>query len=113
MLDIVRDSTIGQILNRVSHGRILPYADQRPDYVIPARYLPGFVPSKLNSITEEAFPRTETGATLVGAAQEKKVEDDSTLENGTPSTGAATAASPATPEYPFLVTWEENDQDNP
>lgn len=39
MKDILRDSTIGQLLNWVSKGRILPYSDQRKDYVVPPRYL--------------------------------------------------------------------------
>jgi DHA1 family multidrug resistance protein-like MFS transporter len=42
MIDLIRDSTVGQIINTLSAGRLLPYADQRPDYVVPARYnLPG------------------------------------------------------------------------
>ncbi|BGP38653.1 hypothetical protein JCM10450v2_002603 [Rhodotorula kratochvilovae] len=36
--DLVRDSTFGQLVNYLSNGRLLPYADQRPDYVVPARY---------------------------------------------------------------------------
>ena len=38
-LDIVRDSTLGQIVNRLSGGSLLPYPDQRADYVVPRRYL--------------------------------------------------------------------------
>ncbi|KAJ7785821.1 putative caffeine resistance protein [Mycena metata] len=37
--DLVRDSTVGQILNYLSSGRILPYPEQRPGYVVPRRYL--------------------------------------------------------------------------
>lgn len=39
MWDIIRESTVGEILNRVSGGRILPYPDQRSDFVIPEKYL--------------------------------------------------------------------------
>ena len=35
--DIVRDSTFGQIVSYLSKGRYFPYADQRPDYVVPSR----------------------------------------------------------------------------
>lgn len=38
MKDIIRDSVIGQLLNGLSGGLILPYADQRKDYVVPERY---------------------------------------------------------------------------
>lgn len=38
MLDIVRESTLGQALN--TFFGILPYEDQRPEYVVPSRYLP-------------------------------------------------------------------------
>lgn len=37
--DIIRDSTLGQIINKVSGGRLLPYADERGDYTVPNRYL--------------------------------------------------------------------------
>src|SRR5262245_44956045 len=56
MIDIIRDSTVGQIVNKLSSGRFLPYADQRPDYVVPERYrLNG--PSLTNTITEDTTPR--------------------------------------------------------
>ncbi|KAF7349203.1 MFS general substrate transporter [Mycena sanguinolenta] len=37
--DLIRDSTIGQIVNYVSGGRLLPYPEQRPGYVLPRRFL--------------------------------------------------------------------------
>jgi len=39
MKDIIRDSTIGQIINIVSGGRYLPYSDQRSDYSIPSHFI--------------------------------------------------------------------------
>jgi DHA1 family multidrug resistance protein-like MFS transporter len=39
MFDILRESSVGEVLNLVSGGRILPYPDQRSDFVIPERYL--------------------------------------------------------------------------
>ncbi|KDE03972.1 hypothetical protein MVLG_05541 [Microbotryum lychnidis-dioicae p1A1 Lamole] len=36
--DIIRDSTIGQLFNRLTRGHFLPFADQRPHYVLPERY---------------------------------------------------------------------------
>lgn len=38
MIDIIRDSTIGQVINSLSLGRLLPYADQKSDYVLPEKY---------------------------------------------------------------------------
>ena len=37
--DLVRDSSFGQLVNWLSNGRYCPYADQKPGYVIPERYL--------------------------------------------------------------------------
>ncbi|KAJ6499548.1 major facilitator superfamily domain-containing protein [Mycena vitilis] len=37
--DLLRDSTIGQIVNYLSSGRLLPYPEQRPDYVVPKHFL--------------------------------------------------------------------------
>jgi len=39
MLDLIRESPFGQLLNRVSNGRVLPYKEQQSTYQIPARYL--------------------------------------------------------------------------
>lgn len=38
MFDLIRDSSLGQLVNKASLGRLLPYADQKPDYVLPDRY---------------------------------------------------------------------------
>jgi hypothetical protein len=39
MKDIIRDSTVGQVINSLSGGRYLPYAEQRSDYTVPAHFL--------------------------------------------------------------------------
>ncbi|KAJ8091808.1 hypothetical protein PM082_021044 [Marasmius tenuissimus] len=39
MKDTVRDSFLGQAINSLSGGRLLSYADQRPGYKVPTRYL--------------------------------------------------------------------------
>ncbi|KAJ6620281.1 major facilitator superfamily domain-containing protein [Mycena sp. CBHHK59/15] len=39
-LDLIRDSTVGQFVNFLSGGRLLPYADERPGYVVPSHFLP-------------------------------------------------------------------------
>ncbi|GAA5830702.1 hypothetical protein JCM3766R1_003395 [Sporobolomyces carnicolor] len=39
MFDLMRDAPLGQILNFVSKGKIFPYPEERPDYVVPERYL--------------------------------------------------------------------------
>jgi DHA1 family multidrug resistance protein-like MFS transporter len=44
MWDIIRESTVGEIINLVSGGWLLPYPDQRPDFVVPKKYL---VPSPM------------------------------------------------------------------
>jgi len=46
MKDIIRDSTVGQLINGLSRGRYLPYADQCPNYTIPAHFLPSVSTSK-------------------------------------------------------------------
>ncbi|ORY74325.1 putative caffeine resistance protein [Leucosporidium creatinivorum] len=116
MLDIVRDSTVGQILNWASSGRILPYPDQRKGYIVPSRFLES--PSRpsslqLPSLPAEPFPRSATGdVTLINEpgtlASPPKADID--LEKALDSKPEVIAEQPP---YPFLVTWEENDSDNP
>jgi len=35
----LRESIVGQFLNRVSHGKILPYPEERPGFVVPEHFL--------------------------------------------------------------------------
>lgn len=62
VFDILRESTIGVLLNRVSGGRILPYPDQRTDFVIPERYLATSSPASTSS--SAAVTRSPSSATL-------------------------------------------------
>lgn len=38
MSDLIRDSIIGGWINSLSGGKLLPYADQRPGYILPNQY---------------------------------------------------------------------------
>lgn len=60
MKDLVRDSIIGQAINKLSSGRLLPYPDQRPGYQIPERYLRPSLGQKA-TITEEGIPEKKLG----------------------------------------------------
>ena len=115
MKDIIRDSTVGQILNWVSNGAILPYEDQRKDYVIPARYLPG--QSSFTATKKQLeFPRTNSDAnTLVNEPGSVASSKEHRPSDGDVEKGQSTEAAPApeTPVYPYLVDWEADDQDNP
>lgn len=119
MKDIIRDSTAGQILNWASRGRILPYEDQRKDYVIPARYLPDQT-STVKAKTQLQIPRTNSEAnTLVNepgtvdATSKTPALGPSDLEKADSTEFNKPTSTPETPVYPYLVDWDENDQDNP
>lgn len=58
VVDIIRDSTFGQIINLASNGKLLPYADQKPDFVVPSSFslsLPFVPPNKRNSDIISAY----------------------------------------------------------
>lgn len=116
MKDILRDSTVGQILNWASKGRILPYEDQRADYVVPARYLPDRSSTAVAK-GQLGLPRTHSDAnTLVnepGTIAASKELGPSDIEKAQSTTPSQSAPAPDAPSYPYLVDWAENDQDNP
>ncbi|KAJ8075596.1 hypothetical protein PM082_021226 [Marasmius tenuissimus] len=123
MKDLVRDSFLGQAINSLSGGRLLSYADQRPDYKVPARYL---LSPPLSQVT-----------TIVSTVEQKK------FESNTSSRSATACPTPVPPAHlpdsgkdlenedlpdlvadrlrdieksgdPYLVDWEgPNDPDNP
>jgi hypothetical protein len=59
---LLQASTAGQIINTLSNGRILSWNDQKPDYVIPERYLPKGARTQSSS-DEKTAVNTPTGAT--------------------------------------------------
>ena len=63
--DIIRDSTVGQFLNFISNGRLLPYQEQRPDFVVPAHFSSPSTPSTPGWDASDA-------ATLCGDVSQKK-----------------------------------------
>ena len=111
MLHLVRESAVGQVLNWASKGRILPYPDQRADYVVPSKYLKGGFDSQAPTLNASVSPRPAADAnTLVDAEGVVKKTESQDLEKGA-------AVDPELPPeiaaYPFLVEFEENDPDNP
>ncbi|GAA6051066.1 hypothetical protein NBRC10513_000936 [Rhodotorula toruloides] len=117
--DIIRDSTFGQLVNWASKGRYFSYADQRPDYIVRARYFPHAspLPSAESSSTLEARSPTPKSReeTLVNApgtcAELKTLKTDVDVEKQIlESVGAQT---PTPPAYEYLVEFEENDPDKP
>ncbi|KAJ6621478.1 major facilitator superfamily domain-containing protein [Mycena sp. CBHHK59/15] len=116
-LDIIRDSTVGQIINWLSRGRLLPNADQRPGYVVPARFL--VAPSqRKNEVGSDA-------TTLCGEDGEKKKLPSGASTPAAPKLKReSTLTADEAPQKqlmddtgdipdPFLVDWEDDDPDNP
>lgn len=133
MLDIFRDSTVGLVINTLSNGKILPYADQDPSWDVPANFLAS---SPSSSVSEgkrkEETPETErqspddveaalprynsinetTTSPKEGSDQDqkfitslKKQEEEVSVYEVAPSTKEPSRV---------LVNWyDQNDQDNP
>ncbi|KAJ7151055.1 major facilitator superfamily domain-containing protein [Mycena filopes] len=99
--DLFRDSTIGQIINYASRGRLLPYPEQRPGYIVPKRFLlPSSqrqldaavpddatkvgTPSRISSPPNTEIKRESTMMTLAADLESKsqnQVDDDTTLSD--------------------------------
>ncbi|KAF7978666.1 hypothetical protein HWV62_45194 [Athelia sp. TMB] len=127
MSDLLRDSVVGQFLNFVSGGRVLPYADQRDDFVVPAH------------LRSDGISRSASRATIVGdtsppdlkkvVSVEKSLSEFAapTLTNADPEGGnpdlekvrdelaiAKLHPEQVTEQDPNLVGWYgPDDQDNP
>ncbi|KAJ7151504.1 major facilitator superfamily domain-containing protein [Mycena filopes] len=119
--DLIRDATVGQILNYVSSGRILPYAEQRPGYVVPRRYLAAL--TKEEGEKDRSPSASSSLATLAGTPATPLTETRPPFENQASiatlkATQAEVSEKPAPADDrdildPFLVDWEENDPEHP
>ncbi|KAK7046753.1 MFS general substrate transporter [Favolaschia claudopus] len=119
--DLIRDSTVGQIINYVSGGRLLLYPEQRPEYVVPNRFL---LPSAQRRPVDSS---ASDAATLCGEAPSEKTNTPASLPDtemkreSTIATLAADAESQkkvlAEEEVipdPYLVDWDgDSDSENP
>jgi MFS transporter, DHA1 family, multidrug resistance protein len=106
VLDIVRDSTFGVIINYLSTGRIFPYRDQLPGYKIPDHYFLQH-PTQTDplSTTTTRAPTPKPLQTNVENASEKSLVENSGDPAYHPSLGFSD---------PHLVCWDgEDDPDNP
>jgi hypothetical protein len=104
MHDLIRDSTVGQIINYFSRGHFLPYADQRRSYVIPARYLTASADTA--TLCEDLEKKKQTSGTTT------PLEPASTLATTGGLHKQLTEQADDIPD-PYLIDWEENDPDNP
>jgi DHA1 family multidrug resistance protein-like MFS transporter len=105
MTSLLRESAIGQILNFVSRGRILPYPEQRPGFIVPAKYLKE-VTSPTATLND--FPRSATVASAEKEAGRTANPDvEKAIREGEPVPEAVIE------QYRYLVEFEEGDPENP
>lgn len=103
MLDILRDSTVGGLINTLSQGRLLPFPDQRDDFQIPKRYL-------IQNISQRnANPQPQALPSAVCRPDSAEHSDQKTL----PVVSLSETAGSTTGNE-ILVDWYgEDDPENP
>ncbi|ORY62710.1 major facilitator superfamily domain-containing protein, partial [Leucosporidium creatinivorum] len=123
MFDILRDSTLGQLINYFSRGRLLPYADQRPGYILPARYTPrrtleSTTTLALHNGNEEHAEEAENVLPPLTPFRSRPAADFPHISRQSSralslieSRGIAQGGKEE--EYRWLVTFEEVDSDDP
>jgi DHA1 family multidrug resistance protein-like MFS transporter len=108
--DIIRDSTVGQIVNYLSGGRFLPYPEQRSGYVVPTHFL---LPSSERKNLDAAASDTTTLCGDVQASTPNKRDSASTLTGDVELQKKQVDFATALPD-PYLVGWNgDSDPENP
>lgn len=124
MLDIIRDSTIGQIINLVSDGKYLPFEDQKPGFQLRMPHQPISEPkdglASRDSFSTRVPSRASTAASPkeleAGGVPVKQVieENPGIDEDAATALARKTAQLVATMPPEFLVDWwDANDPENP
>ncbi|GAA5868585.1 hypothetical protein JCM8547_003195 [Rhodosporidiobolus lusitaniae] len=126
MLDIIRDSAFGGLLNWLTNGRLASYPEERPNFVLPARYRQP-APADVGAVQQPHLRPTASRPTPIRTFSvdfETLARAPSLAEAALTRTRSRTQGAPAggplqveQPErekgQQFEVCWEENDQDNP
>ena len=86
MPDLLRDSVLGQFLNSVSGGRILPYSDQRNGFAVPKHFRADFI------------SRSASRATIVGDATPPGLKKVASAEKSLSDLASPTLDLPSYPE---------------
>ncbi|KAJ7136110.1 major facilitator superfamily domain-containing protein [Mycena epipterygia] len=120
--DLIRDSTIGQIINYLSSGRLLPYPEQRPGYVVPKHFLlPSSERKDSDVVASDAVTLCGDAATLCGDASKISSPPDTEIKRESTASTAVDLESQkkqvddatAFPD-PYLVGWNgDSDPENP
>lgn len=124
--DFIRDSPIGQLVNWLSNGHYFPYADQRPEYVVPSRYLARSgggatttTTAPLSSHSTIVVDPVEVEAPALAIVQAKATTGDPVAQEefarDLEKNKSDSVCPSLAPEqnYEWLVDWEENDSDSP
>jgi DHA1 family multidrug resistance protein-like MFS transporter len=120
--DLIRDSTIGQIVNYLSSGRLLPYPEQRPGYVVPKHYLlptserkdSDALTSDAATICEDSRDKSKDGSNL-SSPPDTEIKRESTITTLAADLESRKQVddSTAVPD-PYLVDWDgDSDPENP
>ena len=81
MKDIIRDSSVGQLINYLSGGYYLPYSDQHSNYLIPPHFL---LPASTFKIKDASIvvgqdvvhPESRLSTTYIDGGDHDHVKDD-------------------------------------
>lgn len=120
MLDIVRDSTLGQMIRLVSHGRYFPYIDESPNFKMPHPVPPIRKATNENKEhVENLVPQNSSDSqTIISATRHIEADLERQLSRREPALPRTTFTSPIDPiitsDGITLVDWySTDDQDNP
>ncbi|GAA5962774.1 hypothetical protein JCM3765_001512 [Sporobolomyces pararoseus] len=76
MIDLIREAPLGQFLNYASKGRLLPYPEERADYVVPEKYR--LHPTEVTGVGD-------SDPTLVGTQSQARSKNRNSLARSSPA----------------------------
>lgn len=118
-----QDTVWGVMINKLSHGKSLPYPEQEGDFVAPERYQPGY---RTRHASEASSPSpaspaspSSSSSSASGVSGPTRVDSDNAPATTKPGKAHDDNAESAPDDenddsHPYLVDWDgPNDPDNP
>lgn len=112
-MDTIRNSTLGQILYHLSHHKILPYPEEQPGFVAPAKYLASNANAVLAEKKRSSLDSQQLEFTIPESSPNSSQASQTDIEKAADNANDNNNAGLSENDFIVVDWYDDNDQENP